>query len=65
MSLLLPVYLLDLGFSALQVGVIATATLLGSGLFTLGVGMTAHRYHYRTMLLAATALMAATGTRSD
>jgi MFS family permease len=60
-SLLLPVYLLALGFSPLEVGVIATATLLGSGLLTLGVGLTAHRYHYRTMLLAATLLMAATG----
>jgi MFS family permease len=60
-SLLLPVYLLELGFSALEVGVIATATLLGSGLLTLGVGLTAHRYHYRTLLLAATLLMAATG----
>ena len=60
-SLLLPVYLLQLGFSALEVGVIATATLLGSGLLTLGVGLTAHRYHYRSVLLAATLLMAATG----
>jgi MFS family permease len=60
-SLLLPVYLLNLGFSALEVGVIATATLLGSGVLTLAVGLTAHRYHYRSMLLAATLLMAATG----
>ncbi|MGZ5034168.1 MAG: MFS transporter [Usitatibacter sp.] len=60
-SLLLPVYLLELGFSPLQVGIIATATLLGSGLLTLAVGLTAHRYHYRSMLLAATVLMAATG----
>ncbi len=60
-SLLLPVYLLQLGFGAFEVGVIATATLLGSGLLTLGVGLTAHRYHYRSLLLAATFLMAATG----
>src|SRR5258706_9855903 len=60
-SLLLPVYLLQLGFSALEVGIIATATLLGSGVLTLAVGLTAHRYHYRSMLLAATLLMAATG----
>jgi MFS family permease len=60
-SLLLPVYLLDLGFGALQVGLIATATLLGSGLLTLVVGLHAHRYHYRTLLLAAAAMMAATG----
>ena len=60
-SLLLPIYLIALGMTALQVGVIATATLLGSGLFTLLVGLQAHRFTYRTQLLAACALMAATG----
>ncbi len=60
-SLLLPLYLLDLGFGPLAVGIIATATLLGSGLLTLAVGLHAHRWHYRTLLLAAAALMSATG----
>jgi MFS family permease len=60
-SLLLPLYLLDLGCSPLQVGIIATATLLGSGLLTLAVGLHAHRWHTRTLLLAAAVLMAATG----
>jgi MFS family permease len=60
-SLLLPVYLLALGFSPLQVGIIATTTLLGSGLLTLLVGLHAYRFHYRSVLLAATLLMAATG----
>ena len=60
-SLLLPLYLLELGFSPLQVGIIATTTLLGSGLLTLVVGLHAYRYHYRTLLLAATLLMAGTG----
>ncbi|MEO8755773.1 MAG: MFS transporter [Casimicrobiaceae bacterium] len=60
-SLLLPLYLLELGYSALQVGIIASATLLGSGTLTLAVGMHAYRYHYRTLLLAAAALMACTG----
>jgi MFS family permease len=60
-SLLLPVYLLDLGYNALQVGVIATATLLGSGVLALGIGLHAYRFHYRTLLLAAALLMAATG----
>lgn len=60
-SLLLPLYLLELGFSALEVGIIATTTLLGSGLLTLVVGLQAYRFHYRTLLLAATVLMAATG----
>ena len=49
------------GYAPLQVGIIATATLLGSGVLTLMVGMRAHRFAYRTLLLAATALMAATG----
>ncbi len=60
-SVLLPLYLLELGFGALDVGIIATATLLGSGLLTLAVGLRAHRFAWRTLLLAATALMAATG----
>jgi len=60
-SLLLPVYLLELGYRPLEVGVIATATLLGSGLLALGVGLHAYRFHFRTLLLAATALMGATG----
>jgi MFS family permease len=60
-SLLLPVYLLELGFSPLQVGVIATATLTGSGVLTLLVGLQAWRFHYRTWLLASAVLMAGTG----
>src|SRR2546430_13009439 len=60
-SLLLPLYLLELGFSPLQVGIIATTTLLGTGLLTLLAGLHAYRYHYRTLLLAATLLMAGTG----
>ncbi len=60
-SLLLPLYLLGLGFSPLQVGIIATTTLFGSGLLTLLVGQYAYQYHYRTLLLAAATLMAGTG----
>jgi predicted MFS family arabinose efflux permease len=60
-SLLLPVYLLALGLSPFDVGVITTATLLGSGALTLLVGLHAYRFRYRTLLLAATALMTATG----
>ena len=60
-SLVLPVYLISLGFTAFRVGVIATATLLGSTALSLGVGMIAHSAGYRTLLIAATVLMAATG----
>lgn len=60
-SLLLPLYLLTLGLTPFQIGVIATGTLLGSGLLTLGVGLQAYRFRYRTLLIAAAALMVATG----
>ena len=60
-SLLLPVYLLSLGLTPFEVGVIATATLLGSGALTLWVGLHAYRFRYRALLIAASMLMAATG----
>lgn len=60
-SLLLPAYLLELRHAPLEVGILATATLVGSGILTLGVGLHAYRFHYRAVLLAAAALMAATG----
>jgi MFS family permease len=60
-SLLLPLYLITLGLSPFQVGVIATGTLLGSGILALLVGLHAYRFRYRTLLLMATALMTATG----
>lgn len=59
--LLLPLYLLELGYGPLEVGVIATATLLGSGLLTLAVGLRAHRHPHRTLLQAAALVMVATG----
>ena len=60
-SLLLPYYLTLLGYGALEIGAIITATLLGSGLTTLGVGLVAHRYRPRTLLELAALLMMATG----
>jgi len=60
-SLLLPLYLITLGLTPFEVGVITTGTLLGSGILTLLVGLHAWRLRFRTMLLFATALMMATG----
>ncbi|TIL29726.1 MAG: MFS transporter, partial [Mesorhizobium sp.] len=60
-AVLLPVYLLALGFAPLQVGVIATASLLGSALLTIGFGLLGARYDHRQLLLAAASLMVATG----
>jgi predicted MFS family arabinose efflux permease len=60
-ALLVPIYLVELGFSALAVGAIVTSTLIGTALLTLWVGMVANRYSLRRLLLAAAVLMAATG----
>jgi MFS family permease len=60
-SVLLPSYLTALGLSALEVGAIATATLLGSAALTLAVGLSAHRYEARALLLGACVLMLLTG----
>jgi MFS family permease len=60
-SVLLPIYLTTLGFDALAVGVLTTATLLGSAALSLAVGFTAHRFGRRTLLVAAALLMTATG----
>ncbi|HZZ30606.1 MAG TPA: MFS transporter [Phenylobacterium sp.] len=60
-GLLLPVYLSSLGFSVFQVGILTTATLLGSAALTLAVGLLGHRVPARRLLFAACALMALTG----
>src|ERR1700752_5313218 len=60
-AVLLPVYLLALGFSAFEVGVVATASLLRSASLTIGVGVLGVRYDHRQLLLGAAGLMIATG----
>jgi predicted MFS family arabinose efflux permease len=60
-SVLLALYLQDLGFSPLQIGVIVTATLLGSAALTMWAGIRLARRGARTVLLTACALMAFTG----
>ena len=60
-STILSSYLLLLGFGGRQVGVIVTATLLGSAALTLLVGLRGHRINRRTLLLAVAGLMIATG----
>ena len=52
-AVLLAVYLTELGFSPLAVGVVATAALLGSSLTTLAIGLFALPGAQRKLLLAA------------
>ena len=60
-AVLLPAYLLALGFGTWEVGLLSTATLLGSALATLAVGAGGTASPSRSLLLAAALLMAATG----
>src|SRR5438552_11831865 len=60
-ALLVPIYLLELGFSPLAIGTIVTGTLIGTALLTLWAVMVANRYSVRRLLVAAALLMTATG----
>ena len=59
--IILPAYLTAIGYSPLQIGIVATAALLGSSLLTLGVGYFAPRHDLRNLLMLGAALTAATG----
>jgi MFS family permease len=59
--IILPAYLSELGFNPFQIGVVATAALLGSAATTLAVGFLAARYDLRSLLLIGALVMAATG----
>src|SRR5437667_11794858 len=56
-AIILPAYLLEIGFNPFQIGLVATAALLGSAATTLAVGLLAPRHHLRYVLLACAALM--------
>ncbi len=60
-AVLLPAYLLALGFGQFDVGLLSTATLAGSAVATLAVGAVGHRWSPRVLLLGAALLMTATG----
>jgi len=54
-AIILPAYLLEIGFDPFQIGLVATAALLGSAATTLAIGFLAPRYHLRTLLLLCAA----------
>ena len=60
-AIVLPAYLVAIGFGTVEIGIVAAASLLGSALLTLGVGVVAPRYELRHLLIAGAVLMAATG----
>jgi MFS family permease len=60
-TIILPAYLTAVGYDPIQIGIVATAALLGTALLTLAMGMVAPRYDLRTLLLFGAGLMAMTG----
>jgi MFS family permease len=60
-SIVLPAYLLALGYDAFEIGALMTATLLGSASLVFLAGMITARFGERRPLLAASALMIFTG----
>jgi MFS family permease len=60
-AVLLPAYLLALGYGTFEVGLLATVTMLGSAAATLAVGRWGHRFEVRRLLIAAAALMVVAG----
>jgi MFS family permease len=59
--IILPAYLSAIGFGPTQIGFVVSASLLGTALLTLAVGLVAARHDLRNLLLAGATLMVATG----
>jgi MFS family permease len=59
--IILPAYLSAIGLGPVEIGIVATAALLGSSLLTLAVGFVAPRYDLRGVLMCGAGLMVATG----
>jgi MFS family permease len=59
--IVLPAYLSAIGFNTGEIGIIVSASLLGTALLTLAVGFIAPRHDLRNLLLVGALLMACTG----
>ena len=59
--IILPAYLTAIGYDPAEIGLVATASLMGTALLTLAIGTIAARHDLRALLLAGAFLMACTG----
>jgi len=59
--IILPVYLSAIGFTTAQIGFVAAASLLGTAVLTLVVGIVAPHYELRNLLLTGAGLIVLTG----
>ncbi|HZT25960.1 MAG TPA: MFS transporter [Pseudolabrys sp.] len=60
-TVILPAYLAAVGYDSFEIGVVLSASLLGTALLTLAVGLIAPRHDLRTLMLPGAALMTLTG----
>lgn len=60
-TIILPAYLTAIGFNPVQIGIVVSASLFGTALFTLAVGAIAPRHDLRTLMLAGATLTVLTG----
>jgi MFS family permease len=59
--LILPVYLTAIGFGPREIGIVASASLLGTAALTLVTGLIAPRFELRNLFLAGAGLIVVTG----
>ena len=59
--IILPAYLTAIGYDPVQIGIVAAASLLGTAVLTLAVGIIASRHDLRTLLLGGALLMVFSG----
>ena len=60
-TIILPAYLTAIGYDPIAIGIVFTASLLGTALFTLAVGVIAPHHDLRTLMLGGAVLMVLTG----
>jgi MFS family permease len=60
-AIILPAYLLEIGFDSFEIGIVAAAALLGSAAMTLTIGFLAPRYDLGRLLVMCALLTVVTG----
>jgi MFS family permease len=60
-TIILPAYLTAIGYDPIRVGIVLTASLLGTAVFTLAIGAIAPRHDMRALLMLGASLMVLTG----
>ena len=60
-TIILPAYLTGIGYDPIAIGIVLTASLLGTAIFTLAIGAIAPRHNLRTLMLGGALLIVFTG----